>query len=68
MFKRDKVFIILLAVSSVMMAGIMGQNILSSQMSRALGRPIDVARVKADIAAAGLTPLEAKYWKTINVK
>ena len=66
MKKQDVLLIIMLAASSLLILGIMGENIHSAVLIKAPVAKIDVAKEKARIKNADLIPYEAKYWKVLD--
>ncbi len=61
----DKLLIILLVLSVLMMGQVMKENVISIRMtdrSNGAKPKVDVNKVKAQIQQTGLMPYEAKYW------
>ena len=62
----DKLLIILLVLSVLMMGQIMRENVISIRMaarSNSAKPKVDADKVKAQLQQAGLKPYEAKYWE-----
>ena len=66
MKKHDIALTALLAVVLMMMAGLMTENIHSVLNLKSGMVKIDAAKVRAQIAEAGLFLHEAKYWQVLN--
>ncbi|HLF18431.1 MAG TPA: hypothetical protein VI749_06000 [Candidatus Omnitrophota bacterium] len=68
----DKLLIILLVLSVLMMGHIMKENVISirsAALSTSAGKSkVDVDKVKAQLQQAGLKLYEAQYWKMIGVQ
>ncbi|OGX38093.1 MAG: hypothetical protein A3C36_02660 [Omnitrophica WOR_2 bacterium RIFCSPHIGHO2_02_FULL_52_10] len=65
----DKLLIILLALSVLMLGQIMKENVISIRRAAQSGsaKPrVDVDKVKAQLQQAGLKPYEAKYWEMMG--
>ena len=66
----DKLLIILLVLSVLMMGHIMKENVISirsAALSTSAGKSkVDVDKVKAQLQQAGLKPYEAKYWEMMG--
>ncbi len=65
MQKQDKIFYLLLIISSLLLAVTLTQNIRSVLMPQPVTIEIDVAKVKAGIEKAGIVPRAAQYWKEL---
>lgn len=66
MKKPDIALKALLAVVLMTMAGLMTENIYSVLNLKSGTVKIDVAKVRAQIAEAGLFLHEAQYWQVLN--
>jgi hypothetical protein len=65
MKKEDSYFIIWLAAAGLTVAGVITENVLTALTPPSAQVHIDVQKVRKEIDAAGLTPVEAMYWKEL---
>lgn len=66
MNKQDKIFLLLFVISSLFLAGVVTENIRSVLFPQPIRIEIDVAKVKAGIEKAGITPHPALYGVTLK--
>ncbi len=66
MKKQDKIFILFLTLSFILISGILIENVYFTLNPKTITLHIDVDKIKKNIKDAGLTPYEAKYWVIIK--
>ncbi len=63
--KENRNFVVILSIATVMLVGVIAQNVVTTLKPKAAKLQINVDKVKQEIEAAGLTPREAMYWKEL---
>ena len=66
MKKQDKIFILFLILSLILISGILVENVYLTMKPKTITLTINVTKVKANIEDAGLAPYNAKYWNIIK--
>ncbi len=63
--KENRNFIAILSIATVMLGGVIAQNVVLALKPKTAEIQIDVDKVRQEIEAAGLTLREAKHWKEL---
>ncbi|MCK5288944.1 MAG: hypothetical protein KAJ14_12085 [Candidatus Omnitrophica bacterium] len=66
MKKQDKIFILFLSLSSILISIILIENVYITLNPKTITLNINVNKIKNDIKDAGLIPYDAKYWDIIK--
>ena len=63
--KENRNFVALLSIATVMLVGVIAQNVVTTLKPKAAKLQINVDKVRQEIKAAGLTLREAMHWKEL---
>ena len=62
---ENKIFLILLAATAIIVAGVITENTRSVINPKKVEIKVDTSHIKSELENAGLTPREAMYWKEL---
>lgn len=66
MNNNNKYFVIFIGLGSLLLLGVIAENVITALKPKTAQIIIDVEKVKKEIEEAGIIPREAVYWKEIK--